>query len=37
MPEPTIQLQAADEILEVVKADQLVALQAILGPYEPTN
>jgi trk system potassium uptake protein TrkA len=34
MPEPTIQLQPADEILAVVKADHLMELQAILGPNE---
>jgi trk system potassium uptake protein TrkA len=37
MPEPTIQLQPADEILAVVKADHLAELQAILGPDEPAN
>ncbi len=36
-PEPTTQLQPADEILAVVKADHLAELQLILGPYAPAN
>ncbi len=37
MPEPTTQLQPADEILAVVQTDHLAELQAILGPYEPAD
>ncbi len=37
MPESATQLQPADEILAVVKADHLAELQAILGPYESAD
>ncbi len=37
MPEQTTQLQPADEILAVVKADHLAELKAILDPDEPSK
>jgi trk system potassium uptake protein TrkA len=37
MPEQTTQLQPADEILAVVKADHLAELKAILDPNEPSD
>lgn len=36
MPEPTTQIQPADEILAVVKADHLAELKAIFDPYQPS-
>lgn len=37
MPEPTTQLQVADEILALVQANHQAELQSILGPYEPAD